>query len=65
MVLFFRLSDIMAASAERLAKQKDKTKVWLMGEDVVMDWFGYDEALRNMENPPDYDQPDHYAGEES
>jgi Thermolysin metallopeptidase, alpha-helical domain len=60
---FYRFSDIMAASADRLAKHKDQAKVWLIAEDIVIDWFGYDEALRNMANPPDYNQPDHYAGE--
>jgi thermolysin len=52
------ISDIFGATAERLVRRSTKTKVWLIGEKIVRASF---KALRNMENPPEYSQPDHYS----
>jgi Zn-dependent metalloprotease len=63
-------SDIMAAYADRVVLGKDQTEVWVIGEDGDL-YHGDGVGIRNMANPPEFDQPDHYdsrlirpAGEE-
>lgn len=50
----------MAATAERLMLRKPTKKVWLIGEDIFKAPY---QAFRNMANPPEYGDPDYYAGE--
>lgn len=50
-------SDIMAAAADRLKWSKPVQDVWRVGEDVDVLGLG----IRNMANPPQFGDPDHYA----
>ncbi len=50
-------SDIFGAAVEFYTEGKDKGE-WLMGEDI----FTSSRALRSMENPKEYEDPDTYLG---
>jgi bacillolysin len=48
-------SDAIAATADRTILGKDNASVWSIGEDVVAN------GLRNMADPTEFDDPDHFA----